>query len=49
MSGLTRSSNPYLKGLKPKKYFSGLIELINYKNKIKDTRKFNPNWAIKIA
>jgi len=49
MSGLRRSNNPYLRGIKPRKFFEGLIDLMKKKQQITDHRKFNPLWATKTA
>ena len=49
MLHLKRSSNPYLKGLRPRKFFQGVSKQLRRNELIGDKRKFNPNWANKAA
>ena len=44
MTGLRRSSNPFLRGPRPRKYFGDLVELLRKETSVKDCREFNPDW-----
>lgn len=44
MTGLKRSSNPFLKGQRPRVYFSQLVELMRHETSTRDARAYNPDW-----
>lgn len=44
MTGLKSSYNPFRRGVRPRRYFGELIEIIKSKRATTDTREFDPNW-----
>ena len=44
MTGLRRSSNPFLRGQRPRKYFKDLVERLRKETSVRDNREFNPDW-----
>ena len=49
MTGLKRSSNPFLAGTRPRRYFGEWAALIRSKAMVTDKRKFDPSWNTKAA
>lgn len=45
MNKFRKTYNPYLKGLRPKRFFSKRIELGRKEIMLSDLRKFNPDWT----
>lgn len=45
---IKKSANPYLRGMRPKKFFSGTVELNKQVIRMKDIRTFNPDWSKKV-
>jgi len=45
MMNLRKYSNPYLKELKPRKFFPDVKESSNSKSRTRDIRKYNPDWV----
>ena len=43
------SSNPFVKGLKPRKFLSNFSETVKKAQFVRDGRKFNPDWRNKAA
>lgn len=43
------SRNPFIKGLKPRKFFEQSLEDLKKSQMRKDGRKFNPDWKNKAA
>jgi len=44
MSNLKRPNNPYLRGLRPKRFMSDREELMRENKRVRDIRKFDPDW-----
>ena len=49
MLNFKRGWNPYLSGLKPRKFFSTISEDVKRSQFTKDGRQFNPDWNKKAA
>lgn len=39
-----KSYNPYVRGLRPRRFFTQTRELSDKESTTKDVRKFNPDW-----
>ncbi len=45
-----RSSNPFIRGTRPRQFFGELIQLIKDKQSISSKKVFNPDWnKLKVA
>lgn len=44
MSGLNRSSNPYLSSIKPRVFFQKRNEMLKKEKLVNSGRKFDPDW-----
>lgn len=49
MLRLNRSSNPFMSGMRPRKFFQGVSDQVRKLQIIKDKRQYNPNWTKKAA
>lgn len=45
MMTIKQSTNPYVIGIRPKRFLSARIEMKNQTIRMKDVRTFNPDWA----
>lgn len=46
MNNFRKTYNPYLKGLRPKKFFGKRIDLGKKVIILTDKRKFDPEWSV---
>ena len=49
LSGFMRHSNPWQKGIRPKKFLFGRVKMMKDEMKVNDKRVYNPNWTKQAA